>query len=88
MVSTLTNTWQCSTSQLQRRAITGTDCKRGKRASLLILNLRSEDRAVLQTNLRYLETDEETEEASKNNVILLIIASLDLASISVVFTFK
>jgi thioredoxin 1 len=32
-----------------------------------MLNLRSEDRTVLQTNLMHLETDEETEKALKNN---------------------
>ena len=42
------------------------------RASLLMLNLRSEDRTVLQTNLKHLETDEETREALKNgeNVVI------------------
>jgi thioredoxin 1 len=47
-------------------------CKKETRASLLILNLKSEDITVLQTNLEHLETDEETEEALKNNENVVI----------------
>jgi thioredoxin 1 len=38
----------------------------------LILNLKSEDRIVLHTNLKHLETDVETQEALKNNENVVI----------------
>ena len=72
MASTLTSIWRCSASRLQGKAITSSVKKKHGHPFFLILNLNREDRTVLQTNLKHLETDEETQEALKNNENVVI----------------